>query len=167
AARAPDPLDRVEALTRAYVRFAIAHRAHYGVMFAALHASPEPDVGDGSGAVHAASAAAIDAASAGRSTGHSAGPVADLAAAAFAAFDHLVGAVTAVDPHRDAAEIRRRALLVWAQAHGTVGIADAARGLDRQHDPEALAADAGRAARALVGSELLATPPHSAAPDAL
>ncbi|MGL4743104.1 MAG: TetR/AcrR family transcriptional regulator [Dermatophilaceae bacterium] len=138
--RARDPLGRVEALTRAYVRFAVAHRAHYGVMFAALHASPGPDSG--------AAAAATDTAS----TAHPAGNDVDLIAAALATFDHLIEAVAAVDVHWDAAEIRRRALLVWAHAHGTVGIAEAARGLDPHYDADALAAEAGRAARVLVGA---------------
>ncbi|MGL5863455.1 MAG: TetR/AcrR family transcriptional regulator [Phycicoccus sp.] len=133
AVRARDPLDRVEALTRAYVRFAMAHRAHYGVMFAALDASPEP----GTGAATTSSA-----------TAHR-----DLVAAALDTFDTLVEAVAAVDQRPGATEIRRRALLVWAHAHGTVGIAEAARGLDPGHDAEALAVDAGRAVRVLVGAE--------------
>ncbi|MGL5929321.1 MAG: TetR/AcrR family transcriptional regulator [Dermatophilaceae bacterium] len=133
AVRARDPLDRVEALTGAYVRFAIAHRAHYSVMFAALHASPGQEPSTPSAAA-------------------STGPDVDLVAAAFDTFDTLVEAVAAVDPLRDATETRRRALLVWAQAHGTVGIADAARRLDDRYDAGTLAADAGRAARALLAA---------------
>ncbi|CAN5676804.1 TetR/AcrR family transcriptional regulator [soil metagenome] len=72
-----DPADAVARLTCTYIEFARSHRAHYGLMFAAL--------------VHAGAAAEVDPA---------------LAAAAVATFDHLAGAVAATGIEPEAARDR-------------------------------------------------------------
>lgn len=110
---------RLEAMAEAYVRFALAHRAHYRTMF---DASPSAVGGPGA---------------------------ASLQETARATFQTLVDAIRAVNPRLDAAEARGRALLAWAQAHGAVAIAGWAEGLDPAARADAIAAGVGRAVRML------------------
>jgi AcrR family transcriptional regulator len=119
AVPAADPLERVAALTAAYVRFALAHRAHYAVMIAALR----------------------------QTAGAPRGATEDVASAALATFEVLAHAVA--EAGADADDARRLAMLVWSQAHGAVSLADVGREMEPRWTPEVLAADAGRAARSI------------------
>ncbi len=115
----PDPGERLARLSAAYVRFALAHRTHYTVMFLT---PPSEVVGPGSEA---------------------------LRAAAMATFEALVGAVAAAHPGLPRPAALQRALLAWAQAHGAVEVARWAAQLDPCFDAAAYADGVGQACLAL------------------
>lgn len=114
--RARTPQRRLEALTTAYVRFAVEHPSHYAVMTASLSDVPG---------------------TAGPRSGTELG--AQLAATARGTFDHLVAAVQEVRPDLGSVECSRRAFQIWAQAHGAVSLLSVASGLDERFDADALA----------------------------
>lgn len=122
AVAASDPLERVAALTAAYVRFALAHRAHYSVMIGALH----------------------------KAAGAPPGTSDDFTRTALGTFEVLAQAVAEAGSNAD--DARRWALVVWSQAHGAASLADVGRGISPSWTPERLAADAGRAARRIVAA---------------
>lgn len=109
-------LHRLEELTTEYVLFASRHRTHYGLMFRTI------PVGIAGGEGQA------------------------LRDAAVSAFSRLVEAVHAANPALSTEEAARRALLVWALAHGAVDVGDWGQALQPGVGIDALAADVGRAA---------------------
>ena len=113
--------DRLERLVTEYVRFALRHRTHYGVMFRMLPTEVGGVEGDA------------------------------LRAAALSAFGRLGDAVAAAAPGLSAEEANQRALLAWAFAHGAVDVGRWGAALRPGLDPEALGAEVGREVRRLVG----------------
>ncbi len=124
--RARTPLRRIEALTRAYIRFALDQPAHYAVMTQSLGAA---------GRLH-------------RRGDHTQ----ELEQAARRTFDRLVAAAGATRADLPDEEVRRRALQVWVQAQGTVAVIDVAGGIDDSFDPDSVVAGAAAAARAIVSA---------------
>jgi AcrR family transcriptional regulator len=124
--RSRTPIRRVEELTAAYIRFALEHRAHYAVMMDSLQSADQP---------------------------RPAVPLAaELEAAARLTFDHLVMAIGAARPDLSIDETRRRGVQLWAQAHGTVAVADIAVGLDDRLNADVVVAGAKLASRAVVSA---------------
>lgn len=111
--------ERLERMTTAYVRFGWSHPTHYRVMFAM---PPHQRVGESAAALQQVGARSFDA---------------------------LADCVAEANPSLDAGEAARRALLTWSLAHGMVQLG-AWDGLPVvPADPDALAAAAGQAARAI------------------
>lgn len=124
--------NRLEAMTAAYVCFGWAHPTHYRLMFAV---PPHQRTG----------AAA---------TG--------LQHVALGTFAELTASIMEANPVLGADEAARRALLTWSLAHGVVQIG-AWEGLPSgPADADALAAAAGRAARAIAREPLETGEPHPA-----
>lgn len=107
---------RLEELTTEYVLFAHRHRTHYGLMFRMLLV----DIAGAEGQA--------------------------LRDAAVSAFGRLIDAVHAANPALSAEEAARRALLVWALAHGSVDVGDWGQALQPGLGIVTLAAEVGRAA---------------------
>ncbi|MEO5728304.1 MAG: TetR/AcrR family transcriptional regulator [Byssovorax sp.] len=120
--RSRSPLRRLEKLATAYVRFALAHRTHYRIMF---RAAPGDVTGVGAEVLRQTA----------RTT-----------------FDTLVSAIAAVSPEASPDEWVQSALLAWAQAHGAVEVMRWAYELDPSFDPDAFAAQVGRGVVAMVAS---------------
>lgn len=111
--------DRLEELVKQYVVFAMEHRTHYGLMFRTIPTEVAGEEGR----------ALMDA--------------------ALSAFGRLVQAVRDASPGLGADEAGRRALLGWALAHGAVDVGPWAAALRPKLDAGELAADVGRAVRAM------------------
>lgn len=115
------PRDRLRAMATTYVRFAVAHRTHYAVMFGHTPHSLAP---------------ATDTA---------------LREAGQGAFRALVDAIGAVQDGSDAATHQQTAVLAWSLAHGAVDVVDWLPDLpDGSNGPrearvDTLAADVGEA----------------------
>ena len=111
--------DRLEELLRRYVLFALQNHTHYRLMFRTV----PTDVGGDEGEA--------------------------LRQAALSTFGRLAEAVRDANPALTVDEAARRAVLGWAMAHGAVDVSRWAAGLRPELDEEALAADVGRAVRAM------------------
>lgn len=111
--------DRLEELLRRYVLFALQNHTHYRLMFRTVPTEVGGDEGEA------------------------------LRQAALSTFGRLAEAVRDANPALTVDEAARRAVLGWAMAHGAVDVSRWAAGLRPGQDAEALAADVGRAVRAM------------------
>ncbi|MCU0311000.1 MAG: TetR/AcrR family transcriptional regulator [Acidimicrobiales bacterium] len=111
--------DRLEAITAAYVRFGWAHPTHYRLMFAM---PPH------------------------QRTGTTAAALQEVALGTFAT---LAASIAEANPTLNAEEAARRALMTWSLAHGVVQMGPWEGLPSGPADADALAAAAGRAARAI------------------
>ncbi|MEN0061393.1 MAG: TetR/AcrR family transcriptional regulator [Myxococcota bacterium] len=121
---APDGAALLREMASVYVRFALEHPTHYAVMF---RVSPEevPEVAS-----------------------------VPLKETAMRAFGNLMAAFAAANPTLPPEEVRRRALLGWAQAHGAVQVVQWADALDPSFDPDTFAAGVGEAVLQLAMASL-------------
>jgi AcrR family transcriptional regulator len=123
-------VDQLEGITEAYVRFGWAHPTHYRLMFAV-----PPHLRTGSAA-------------------------AALQEVALGTFATLAASIAGANPALSAEEAARRALMTWSLAHGVVQMG-AWEGLPGgPADTDALAAAAGRAARAIALDPRKLREPH-------
>ena len=124
-ATSDDPLADLRELAATYVRFACTHPTHYRVMFAFAPGSLA-DSPEGR----------------------------ELEVRARACFARLCSAHGAVDPDASETQLRQRALIAWATAHGAVQIAIAGllEGLTPELDVDGLAARVGAATAAAARS---------------
>lgn len=113
--RSRSPEARLRKLGAAYVRFALAHRTHYRVMF-----RTDPAEVQGEGAEQ-------------------------LRATARRTFDTLVAAIALLCPRAAPEVWLHRALLAWAEVHGAVDVARWAHSLEPSFDAAAFAESVGAA----------------------